>query len=389
MKSLRQPLTRFRQARGLSLVELMVALVLGLLVVAGAIGVFLSNSQTFRATDNLSRMQESARAAFELMARDVREAGGSPCERNLPIANALNGGGAWWASFGQPVLGFAGGVAMPGAANLADSTGGGNFGTGVAQRVNGTEAIQLKSAISNNVTVADHQPTSADMKLNTAEHGLRDGDIAMVCDFRQAGVFQISNVQPGINDNLVHNTGGSISPGNTTKDLGTGADGTPAAYAFGCASGVRGQTCPAPDTRKCKSNSQSDAESLNPVTGSCRPWSATVAKLTSSRWYIGHSMTRRPDGTRGRSLFRIGPTNSGGTIAQQRQEIAADVDNLTLAYLPEGGTNYLSAAAVTDWDAISAVRITLALSSPEAVGTDGGRFARTIEHVVTLRNRIP
>ena len=390
MTSLRTyPSSRLQFSRGVSLVELMIAMVLGLLVTAGAIGIFLASNQTYRATQNLSQIQESARAAFELMARDVREAGGSPCERNLPIANALNGGTNWWASFGQPVIGFDGNVAMPGAADLADGTGGGNFGTGAGQRVEGTQAIQLKSAMSNNVTVADHQPTSADMKLNTANHGLRDGDIAMVCDFRQVGIFQISNVQPGVNDNLVHNTGGTISPGNSTRDLGTGTDGTPTAYAYGCATGVRGQNCPSPDTRKCKDNSQTDAQSLDPVTGSCRPWSATVAKITSSRWYIGNSMTLRPDGTRGRSLFRVGATNSGGSIVQQRQEIATDVESLTLAFLPDRATSYQSAASITDWDAISAVRITLALSSPEAVGTDDTRLQRSIEHVVTLRNRIP
>ena len=55
---------------GLSLVELMVALVLGLLVVGAAIGVFLSNRQTYTATESLGRVQENARVAFELMARD-------------------------------------------------------------------------------------------------------------------------------------------------------------------------------------------------------------------------------------------------------------------------------------------------------------------------------
>src|SRR3546814_13863371 len=81
-------------AAGFSLVELMVAMVLGLLVSGSAIGIFISNRQANRATDSLSRIQENARTAFELMARDVREAGGNPCGRNLLVTSVINGAGA-------------------------------------------------------------------------------------------------------------------------------------------------------------------------------------------------------------------------------------------------------------------------------------------------------
>src|SRR3546814_14216761 len=88
-------------AAGFSLVELMVAMVLGLLVSGSAIGIFISNRQANRATDSLSRIQENARTAFELMARDVREAGGNPCGRNLLVTSVINGsGGNWWVSLG-------------------------------------------------------------------------------------------------------------------------------------------------------------------------------------------------------------------------------------------------------------------------------------------------
>src|SRR5690606_22126939 len=69
---------------GLSLVELMIALALGLVVSGAAIGVFLANQQTYRSTESIGRIQESARVAFELMAREVREAAGRSEERDLP-----------------------------------------------------------------------------------------------------------------------------------------------------------------------------------------------------------------------------------------------------------------------------------------------------------------
>ena len=42
--------------RGFSLVELMIALLLGTLVVAAAGGIFIANRQTFRSTDSLGRV---------------------------------------------------------------------------------------------------------------------------------------------------------------------------------------------------------------------------------------------------------------------------------------------------------------------------------------------
>ena len=77
------PTSRTRFARGLSLVELMVALVVGLLLTAGAISVFLSNKSTHEVTSGLSRLQENARFALETMLRDLRMAGGVGCVDNV------------------------------------------------------------------------------------------------------------------------------------------------------------------------------------------------------------------------------------------------------------------------------------------------------------------
>ena len=61
-----QPVAR-RAARGFSLIEMMIAMVLGLLVVGAAIGIFVSNQQAYRATEGLGRVQENVRMAFEMM----------------------------------------------------------------------------------------------------------------------------------------------------------------------------------------------------------------------------------------------------------------------------------------------------------------------------------
>lgn len=64
---------------GFGLIELMIAMVLGLLVLGAAIAVFQSNQRTFSANEGQNRIQEGARAAYEMMSRDIRAAGGTAC----------------------------------------------------------------------------------------------------------------------------------------------------------------------------------------------------------------------------------------------------------------------------------------------------------------------
>lgn len=67
----------FRKARitGFTLVELMVGMAIGLLVVLVATQFMLSNRATSSTQNNASRMEEGARFAFDMMARQIRIAG--------------------------------------------------------------------------------------------------------------------------------------------------------------------------------------------------------------------------------------------------------------------------------------------------------------------------
>ncbi len=56
---------------GLSLVEIMVAITLGIFLTAGMIKVFTSTKQTYRLQENLSRLQENGRFAINFLQRDL------------------------------------------------------------------------------------------------------------------------------------------------------------------------------------------------------------------------------------------------------------------------------------------------------------------------------
>lgn len=63
------------QQRGLSILELLIALFLGSVIIAGATKIFLSNTQSLRLQESVSAAQENGRLAMEIMLADLRRAG--------------------------------------------------------------------------------------------------------------------------------------------------------------------------------------------------------------------------------------------------------------------------------------------------------------------------
>lgn len=77
---------------GMTLIELMVSITLGLLLIAGALQLFLSSRQTYRVRETVARIQENGRVALELVARHARMAGYEPRADIvlLPCSNAVD-----------------------------------------------------------------------------------------------------------------------------------------------------------------------------------------------------------------------------------------------------------------------------------------------------------
>lgn len=69
---------RYRMA-GLSLVEMMIALVIGLVLTLGVIQVFSASQAASRLSEGASRVQENARFALDFLSRDIRMAGHMGC----------------------------------------------------------------------------------------------------------------------------------------------------------------------------------------------------------------------------------------------------------------------------------------------------------------------
>lgn len=81
-----------RSAAGVSLIELMVSLALGLLVTAGMVSLFLSTSASHRAQDQLAQVQEEGRYAIGRIVDDLRMANAQYCSSTGGVASRTSSG---------------------------------------------------------------------------------------------------------------------------------------------------------------------------------------------------------------------------------------------------------------------------------------------------------
>jgi type IV pilus assembly protein PilW len=337
------PNTRRARMQGLTLIELMISLVLGMVLVGGVLVVFLGSQTTYKTSDNLSKMQDSARISFALISHEIREAAGTGCgngsrldnaisRRNESILNAAQATTpAWWSVMGNGVQGYDGGTASPAIA----------IGTGTTQRISTTDAIQLTGAYGSGFSIDAHNNTGYSFTLNTATSGLSANDILIACDYKQSTVLNASTV-----------TGKTVT------------------YAAGAGS-----------ARNCGTALGFDAD--NNCSTTAYKYDSLVARLYrfgASTWYIGNGTNGRP------SLYRV-------FLNGTPEEIAPGVTDMQIQYLQNGNTAYVDAASITDWTAVIAVRVTLNFEGMDknvATGSSGDRRISTVAtSTIMLRNRTP
>lgn len=327
---MRQQRLRNARVRGFTLVELMVAMLLGLVVIAGVGSVFLSNQRVYRTNRALSDVQDSSRVAFELLARDIRNAGLTACSNSGRVSNVLNagpnnGGTAWWANWNNAVHGYAG--------NDSDVA----AGTGEGDRVASTPSVQLIGGDESSFSVATHDPTTALFTLNESSADLNANGVYIVCDFDHAAIFKASAFNNGAKT-LAHGTAGD----NCSAGLGfpTVCSGTANSYTFGA--------------------------------------NALVTQLNAADWYVGKNPVN------GTSLYRL--ARSGNAFI--RAEMVRGVTSMAITYHQSGlATQFVTADNVSNWALVSAVRITLRVQ-----GSEGGPNASTVDRsfatTTTVRNRV-
>lgn len=216
-----------RNNAGVTLIELMISLTIGMMIIITIGYVYLGASRVFRSLEASSRMQENARYVVERVGFDIRMAGFAGCSYST-IANVLNSPQAWENNlFGQPLAGYEHGISA-----YPDSVSG--------NVLRGDALTILRADNAAEYIIDNHNPNSAQFQL-TANHDIQQGEILVATDCSHAAVFQMTNVNNNNSiDTIVHNTGAG-TPGNCTKGFGLPVDCTDTngvAYTFAAGSRI-------------------------------------------------------------------------------------------------------------------------------------------------------
>ena len=327
-----------RSTQGFTLIELMISVVLGLVVIGGVVSVLLANKRSYSTNEGLGQIQESARTAFELMARDIRQAGANGCDNNNRVGNVIAAGGQWWSTW-YGVTGIDGAATDPAVAD----------GTTAGLRVAGTDSIHVQSVQGVSVPVQLHNATATTMRF-AALTPFVVGDVLVACDVDHSTMFRATAVT-------------TVTPFTVTH----------AATGSNCSSGLGFPTV-------CDSG----AGTLHPF-----PINSQVSRVTASAWYIGNNERA---GESGRSLYRVRLNNGGVEVTE---EIVSGVTDMQLRYGLNGSQDIIEADdAAMDWARVNSVFVTLLIDSADAnVSTDptenSGRIQRPFNYLITLRNRVP
>ncbi|WP_162615939.1 prepilin-type N-terminal cleavage/methylation domain-containing protein [Solilutibacter oculi] len=322
---------------GFSLIELMISLVLGLLVIAAAGGIFLSNKRVYGSTEAINRIQENQRAAFEMLSRDLREAGSNPCTRfnaaNGPINLLSDRSAPEWANFQMGLTGTESGA--------SDSV--------IVYFANGRSRI------------TGHANPTADLTVSSTA-GLANGQTLMACNADTAILFSATKITSG-GTVVGHDGAANCGQGFTRNPDYTKCSSTLAGTVGYCFRSVDQTTCGASAER-----GRSPAMVVTPA---------------SIRWFVA-------DNTRGgSSLYR--------TINGVTSEIAEGVGNLQLSYKIGNSTAFVDANNVPagQWVLVTAVRVAMtvtamqgAQSSSDIRGTGNQALSRSMVDVVALRNHL-
>jgi len=193
-----------RRCRGLTLIELMVAMLLSLMLMGGVLTIFASTKTTSQLQSGLATVQENGRHALHLMVRDIRGAGFSGCAGIEPtiiniIANNPPSG----------ISSFTGEEVIFGIDNITSGN--------VYNAVPGTDVIRVRGAgdgiaglVGNTVPVNANIQTT---KINTL---FQANDILMITDCEATDIFRASSVSNGSGKTTVahsnsHNNGNFLS----------------------------------------------------------------------------------------------------------------------------------------------------------------------------------
>lgn len=331
--------------RGFSLVELMVAMVIGLILSAGVISVYLTSKKSYSVDTGLAQVQENGRFALSFMEPLVRMGGYMGCTRATPKNHLMNSPTVDF-DFSKPVQGYdanntdvGGSYTVPSTltvdTNTSDWTP--NLPTQISGALaglalKGNDILVLHEAAGLQLPVqpdggGNYQQSAGVFLPQGSESLVSQGQIAMISDCTQASLFQISNIT---------NTGSAARMDHANTAMTPGNNG--------------------------------------PVWDETYGKGSTLSIAQTYVFFIGLSGVDNSSP----ALYEVSYNTSGtGTAFGAPQELVPDIENMQILYgvdtsgdkIPD---QFVSAAVVdsnNDWNSVVAVRIAL-ISRSDDLSTD-------------------
>lgn len=276
--------------RGLSVVELLISLVIGMAVIAGSIQVVVSSKKSFVDQDEVTFIQTNARYALDMMGKDIRMAGylGCAAQNTVQMANSIDNNANGYVSL-HGLQGFEGEVNTSGfPSDFKDIA------------TSGTDAILIRRASDTEMDVERHVGTAATIHL-WDEHSYKKGSTLLIADAscRNVGLFEVTGPVGLPANHIVHNKGNGTD--NCTKVIKGN---------FVCSA-----TCTA---NKCGG--------YTAAAGSYGPGSK-IMEFVAHAYYIGES-TVMP----GMPALRRQVFNANGPASTSSEEIALGVEDMEILY---------------------------------------------------------
>ncbi|WP_207063389.1 PilW family protein [Motiliproteus sp. SC1-56] len=219
-----QPLYRLRQA-GLSLVELMIALVISTFLMLGVFEIFVGSSGTDRMAHAFARVQETGRLAMDILSRDLRMAGYQGCiDPVLVDMNIIADGAPTYDLTNDGIRGYETDHSHWDVANRNDDL---DFISGVPE---GSDVVYLQFVSPTGVNVLCQgninscTAVNANVKIDNNSIGLNQYDIVVVSDCESADMFRIVNFQKDSDGkNTLAHSESNNSSNNLSKPYGEDA----------------------------------------------------------------------------------------------------------------------------------------------------------------------
>ena len=185
-----------RRHAGFTIVELLVAMTLGLIVVGGAAAVLISSASIYRTSDGRAQIQESARFSLALMQEDVRMAGYMGCFNPFMFGRkATNLADSATALDGDYATGLSGFEAGAATWTPALDTSIGSIGSiGSHPPVAGNDVLVVRTPIGQSLPLSEAMNNTSEPIPLASVEGLVNGGLAVISDCSGANIFRVTSI---------------------------------------------------------------------------------------------------------------------------------------------------------------------------------------------------